>query len=88
MCLGILRLGKTHGEARLNAACERALALSSLSYRSVSEMLKHRLENMPLPVTMSSPDARDATRANKDPQPSAPNEHVRGGSYFDKEEPT
>ncbi|EPN14107.1 putative transposase subunit, partial [Pseudomonas syringae pv. actinidiae ICMP 19100] len=26
-CLGILRLSKKHGEARLEAACQRALAL-------------------------------------------------------------
>ena len=49
-CLGILRLGKAYGEARLEAACQRAGQLGSYRYRSIESILKHRLENQPLPA--------------------------------------
>ncbi len=48
-CLGIFRLGRRHGEARLEAACARALAVGALSYRSVDSILKGGLERAPLP---------------------------------------
>ncbi len=48
-CLGIFRLGRRHGEARLEAACARALAVGALSYRSVDSILKAGLERAPLP---------------------------------------
>ncbi|MGQ0803874.1 MAG: IS21 family transposase [Actinomycetota bacterium] len=48
-CLGIFRLGRRHGEARLEAACARALAAGALSYRSVDSILKGGLEQAPLP---------------------------------------
>jgi transposase len=47
-CLGILRLGKAYGDARLEAACRRALILSSHSYKSIESILKHRLDDKPL----------------------------------------
>jgi len=87
-CLGLLRLGKTHGEARLDAACARAFAIGSLSYRSVAEMLKRRLENTPLPGSTSATEPGDASRTIDAPQPPVPHESVRGGSYFDKKEET
>ena len=40
-CLGILRLAKQHGPARLDAACARALAAGARSYRHVESILKH-----------------------------------------------
>ena len=43
-CLGILRLGKSYGEARLEVACQRALTLGSHRYRSVESILRHRLD--------------------------------------------
>jgi transposase len=68
-CLGILRLGKTCGQARLEAASRRALALGALSYRSVEAILKHHLENQPLSAAASR---------------STPIEHanIRGGAYY------
>lgn len=48
-CLGILRLGKTHGEQRLEAACRRALRIGAASYKSIESILKHKLEHKPLP---------------------------------------
>jgi len=46
-CLGILRLGKSYGDARLEAACRYALTLGSHSVRSVESILKHRLDEQP-----------------------------------------
>ena len=54
-CLGILRLGKSQGEARLEAACQRALALGAHSYRSVAAILKHHLEGQPLSAAADAP---------------------------------
>jgi len=48
-CLGILRLGRRHGEARLEAACARALAAGATSYRSVDSILRAGLERAPMP---------------------------------------
>jgi transposase len=48
-CLGILRLAKGYGNDRLEAACRRALAIGGTSYRSVESILKHNLDQKPLP---------------------------------------
>ena len=48
-CLGILRLGKTYTETRLEAACLRALHIGSRSYKSIESILKHKLDLQPLP---------------------------------------
>ena len=48
-CLGILRLGKTHGRERLEAASLRALQLGACSYKSIESILRKGLENRPLP---------------------------------------
>ena len=45
--LGILRLAKAHGEERLEAACQRACQIESISYRSIASLLKHGLERQP-----------------------------------------
>jgi transposase len=49
-CLGIMRLAKTYTPARLEAACERALKLQAMSYKSIESILKRRLEDAPLPA--------------------------------------
>ena len=48
-CLGILRLAKGYGNDRLEAACHRAVAIGGTSYRSVQSILKHNLDQKPLP---------------------------------------
>jgi transposase len=48
-CLGILRLAKDFGDARLEAACRRALTIGGNSYRSIESILKHNLDQKPLP---------------------------------------
>jgi transposase len=45
-CLGILRLGKRYGEARLEAACARALRVRARSYRHVESILKNGLDRV------------------------------------------
>ena len=70
-CLGILRLGKRHGEARLEAACSRALAAGARSYRHVDSILKHGLDRMPPPLPLF-PTSR----------PAREHENVRGRDYY------
>ena len=48
-CLGILRLAKRYGDARLEIAAGRALAVGARSYRHVDSILKHGLDRMPAP---------------------------------------
>ena len=68
-CLGILRLGKSYGEDRLEAAARRANQIGGRSYKSVESILKNGLDRKPLP----------------DEKPEdAPIDHVniRGGQYY------
>ena len=68
-CLGIMRLGKIYSPERLEAACLRALALNTLSYRSLESMLRQGLEREPLPAR------------NKPSDPIA-HPNVRGPGYY------
>ena len=56
-CLGIVRLVRPFGAARLEAACTRAIAIGTLSYRSVRSILDHRLDRAetPAPAADSPP---------------------------------
>ena len=42
--IGIVRLAKTHGAERLEAACNRALEIGARSYTSVNSILKNNLD--------------------------------------------
>jgi len=68
-CLGVLRLAKSFGNERLDAACARALKLNAASYRSIHSILKNGLDR-----------SRPATTT----QASLPLEHanVRGPEYY------
>jgi transposase len=46
---GIIRLGKHYGNERVEAACRRAYITNAISYSSVDSILKHRLDELPLP---------------------------------------
>jgi transposase len=48
-CLGLLRLEKKYTAPRLEAACERALALRAANYRSVKNILATGLDRQELP---------------------------------------
>ena len=68
-CLGILRLGKAYGGKRLDAACQRALALGSCRYKSIESILINRLDEQPLA---------------EQPELALPNAHtnIRGPEYY------
>lgn len=47
-CLGLMRLGKKHGEVRLEAACGRAERLAAMNYKTVRNILHAGLDRVPL----------------------------------------
>jgi len=67
-CMGILRLGERFGASRLEAACQRALSIKSLSYRSVESILSHGLDAQPV-----TPEP---------PAPRLQHDNLRGPKYF------
>jgi transposase len=48
-CLGILRLLRTYGRERLEAACARGLEIGARSYGSIASILQHGLDRQPAP---------------------------------------
>jgi transposase len=68
-CLGLQRLARQYTPARLEAACSRALAIRSPTYRSVSSILKNGLDRQ---ATLL-PGAAPALPAH---------ENVRGPDYY------
>ena len=68
-CLGILRLAKSYGNDRLEAACRRAVDIGGTSYRSVQSILKHNLDQKPLPDQSSKNPAIEHT-------------NIRGARYY------
>jgi len=68
-CMGIKRLGESYGTDRLEAACQRALALQSVSYKSVKTILANGRDREPLPE--QPPDTPPIAHAN-----------VRGAEYY------
>jgi len=54
-CLGLLRLGKTYGADRLEAACARAVVVRARSYRNVKSILEKGLDRVPLPDLPDDP---------------------------------
>ena len=72
-CLGILRLGKTYGSERLEAAATRACTLKACSYQSVKSILHTGL------------DRQFALDAPSDRAPIL-HDNVRGTDYFNTEE--
>jgi transposase len=47
-CLGVMRLGKTYSNERLEAACARAVHSRVTSYKSIQSILKSGLDRQPL----------------------------------------
>ena len=45
-CLGILRLAKSYGAQRLEAACRRGNDIGATSYGSIASILKHGLDRV------------------------------------------
>lgn len=68
-CLGILRLEKSYGAERLEAACRRALLLEMRNYKSVESILKHGLD-------------KTDTVEEQEPLINDDHDNIRGPSYF------
>jgi transposase len=68
-CLGILRLEKTYGAERLEAACERALLVNARSYQPVKAILKNGMD-------------RQKTEEDGTVTDIPSHENVRGSEYF------
>lgn len=66
---GVMRLGKDYGAARLEAACARALAIGTISYKSLASILAKGLDARPLPS--ATPAAEPIVHPN-----------VRGAGYY------
>jgi len=47
-CLGLLSLSRRYSKARLEKACERALAIRSINYQSIASILKQGLDQQAL----------------------------------------
>jgi transposase len=71
-CLGVMRLGKKHGEARLEAACERALVIGSPSYKTIKSILDNGLDRQPL---LPGTEGEKATAVPA-------HENIRGPEYY------
>jgi hypothetical protein len=71
-CLGILRFDKRYGKERLEAACKRAHAIGTYSYKSIESILKNNLEHQPFPQNSPTLTASAAE----------PHEYIRGQEYF------
>ena len=50
-----MRLGKSYGAERLEAACRRALTIGACSYKSIESILKNGLDRAPLPASPPAP---------------------------------
>jgi transposase len=68
-CLGIMRLGRRHGDERLEAACARAERLRSYSYRTVKNILASAQERLPL-------------QDEQAPAPTPSHHNIRGPQYY------
>jgi hypothetical protein len=79
--MGVLRLAKTFGTSRLDAACERALHINSYTYQSLHSILKNGLDRKPRTrATPSLACKRMHCRVIDEPAITHPN--IRGADYF------
>jgi transposase len=69
-CLGLFRLAKKYGDARVEAASARALYAGARSYRPVQTILQHSLDTQPL-LGPETPATAGTTHSN-----------VRGRDYY------
>ncbi len=74
-CLGLMRLGKKHGDGRLEAACARAERLAAVSFKTVHNILQAGLDRVPI---------ADESLAPSPPPQGHPN--IRGADYYASQE--
>lgn len=83
-CLGLMRLAKSYGPQRMEAACERALSVGAYSYRSIESILKKGLDKQP-PLFGPQSASQSSTRTDLPPvsSPTAvEHENVRGRTCY------
>jgi transposase len=68
-CRGLLALARKHGDGRLEAACERALACGANRYQSVKSILEKGLDTVALPTPPKPP-------------PVPEHDNLRGPDYY------
>ncbi len=66
--MGILRLGKSYGNDRLELACGRALVIGAVSFRSIDSILKNGLDK-----------AKEVEEVTQDP---VVHDNIRGPHYY------
>ena len=66
--MGILRLGKSYGNDRLEQACGRALVIGAVSFRSIDSILKNGLDK--------------ANEVEDVPQEPVVHDNIRGPHYY------
>lgn len=69
-CLGLMNLTKRYDNQRVDAACQRALAVGAVSYSSVKSILAANLDRLPAP----DPGAT--------PPPPPVHDNLRGADYW------
>ena len=67
--MGILRLSNDYGDKRLEAACQRAVNIGGVSFRSVASILKHSLDQKPFAPA-------------SDDHPKIIHNNIRGHKYY------
>jgi transposase len=73
-CLGLMRLSKSYGAERMEAACARASLLHAPSYRTVATILATGADRVPL---ADGPEPRAVLPAHA---------NIRGSAYYTREE--
>jgi len=68
-CLGLIRLGRRYGNARVDRACGRALQLNIVGYRHIENMLKSGRDQIALAEESPAP-------------PVVAHDNVRGAGYY------
>lgn len=71
--LGVIRLSDKYGAERLNQACGNALAIGTISYQTVKNMLKNGMDKVPLPTKKQDFKQQEFFISN---------ENVRGKNYY------
>lgn len=66
--LGLIRLGKRHGQDRLEAACVRALEINCVRYRKIKDLVIG--------------EVKKPTKAAQTDKPTPPHANVRGRDYY------
>ena len=70
-CMGLIRLRKMYNNNRLNKACQRALAIKAIGYKSVQSILKNNLDQQPLTQITDEKHITTSTHDN-----------IRGENYY------